>query len=159
MNAIDYLVKHHRQMEDHLEKLLAAEAPERATLFGSLADALVAHVTIEEQLFYPAVKAQRTEDILLESLEEHLSIKRVLADLVELSPEDVTFDAKLHVLKEQVEHHHKEEEEHLFPKAKKLFDEARLEALGEELERADAALVKSRPRARVLSQTDAAANL
>lgn len=159
MNAVDYLVKHHRQMEDRLEKLLKAEVSQRAGLFGAAADALVAHVTIEEKIFYPAVKAQRTEDILLESLEEHLSIKRVLADLVELPVDDPTFEAKLHVLNEQVEHHHKEEEEHLFPKARKLFDEARLEALGQELERADAALVKAQPRARVLAQTETAAEL
>lgn len=159
MNAIDYLVKHHRQMEDRLEKLLKAEVSQRASLFGPAADALVAHVTIEEKIFYPAVKVHRTEDILLESLEEHLSIKRVLADLVELASDDATFEAKLHVLKEQVEHHHKEEEEHLFPKVQKLIDEAGLEALGQELERADAALVKAQPRTRVLGQIETAAEL
>jgi hemerythrin superfamily protein len=159
MNAIDYLVKHHRQIEDRLERLLEAEAGQRASLFGPTADALVAHVTIEEKIFYPAVKAQRTEDILLGSLEEHLSIKRVLADLLALSPEDATFEAKLHVLKEQVEHHHEEEEENLFPKVKKLFDEPALEKLGQQLESADAALLKGKPRSRVLDQTEAAAEL
>jgi len=159
MNAIDFLVKHHREVEDRLDTLSEATISERVRLFGPTADLLVAHVTIEEKIFYPEVNARRTEDILLESLEEHLSIKRVLADLVPLPPKDDRFEAKLHVLKEQVEHHHKEEEEHLFPKVRKLFDGERLEALGRELEAAYEKLVREKPRERVLAQTDAAAKL
>ena len=38
-------------------------------LFKRVGDELTVHVTSEEQIFYPAVKEKRTEDILLESLE------------------------------------------------------------------------------------------
>jgi hemerythrin superfamily protein len=93
-------------------------------------------------------------------MEEHLSLKRVLSDLLELSPDDERFEPKLHVLKEQVEHHHKEEEEKLFPKARKLFDEARLAALGGEMQKAMGEIERrGQPRRLVLSQTEEAAPL
>jgi hemerythrin superfamily protein len=159
MNMIDYLTKYHRVMEVRLGTLIEATDPERARLFGPMADLLVAHVSIEEEHVYPEVKARWSEEMLLESLEEHLSMKRLLADLLVLSPEDKHFEPKLYVLKEQVEHHHKEEEEHLFPRVRKLFNGERLETLGRELEAANEALMRSRPRERVLSQTKAATKL
>jgi len=129
MNAIDLLKSQHRAVEDLFSKLEKAKgAKAKKPIFEKLADNLAGHAPIEEHQFYPAVKAKRTEDILLESLEEHLGIKRVLADLLEIEPDDETFDAKIKVLKEQVEHHVEEEEGDLFPKVKKLLDEDELEA-------------------------------
>jgi len=158
MNAIELLTNHHRELESQLEKLKKAEHVQRAD-FDRTADSLAAHITVEEELFYPAVKAKRTEDILLESLEEHLSLKRVLADLVGLDPEDKKFEPKLHVLAEQAEHHHEEEEEHLFPKVKKILDEAALDALGTEMKARMDALVKRGVREQIPSQTDDSASL
>ena len=111
-------------MEGLFEKLEKASGGDaKRKVFTEIADKLAIHATIEEQDFYPAVKAKRTEDILLESLEEHLGIKRVLADLLAMEVDHETFDAKAKVLKEQVEHHVGEEEDDLFPKVKKLLDE------------------------------------
>ena len=157
MNAVDLLVTDHKRMEKLLDTLVEAKGDEKARQFNEVADTLAVHVTIEERIFYPAVKAGRTEDILLESLEEHLSIKRVLADLIALSPSDDTFDPKLHVLKEQVEHHHKEEEGDLFPKVRKLFDHDHLSALGDTMEAERKKLEAGQPRKLVLGQTDQAA--
>ena len=159
MNAIDVLENDHREMEQLLGRLANATGDERASLFGEMSDRLTAHITVEEQHFYPAVKAGRTEDILLESLEEHLSLKRVLADLLGLAPSDARFEPKLHVLKEQVEHHHKEEEEHLFPKVRKLFDAETLESMGDEIERRIRQTLGRNIRGVVLNQTKEAAPL
>ena len=159
MNAVDLLVTDHKRMEKLLGSLVEAKGDEKARLFNEVADILAVHVTIEEQIFYPAVKASRTEDMLLESLEEHLSIKRVLADLIALSPADETFDPKLHVLKEQVEHHHKEEEGDLFPKVRKTLDHDRLDKLGDEMEAERKKLEGGRPRRLILGQTDQAAEV
>lgn len=159
MNAIELLTQQHRQMEAALERTLAADAEERRDRFRAAADVLMSHIMIEERLFYPAVKARRTEDILMESLEEHLSIKRVLADLVELSVEDEHFEAKLHVLEEQTEHHHKEEEEHLFPKVKKLLSEDELVELGKQMQAMQLAILADKPRELAAQQTDTAAEL
>jgi hemerythrin superfamily protein len=134
MNAIELLESQHREVESLFSKLEKARSTASKTkLFEQIADKLAVHAAIEEHHFYPAVKQKRTEDILLESLEEHLAIKRVIADLLELEAGDETFDAKLKVLKEEVEHHVEEEESDLFPKVRALFEHDQLEAIGQEM--------------------------
>ena len=161
MDAVDLLLQQHQQMERLLARTLEVEEPaERKRRFTEIADLLTLHITSEEEVFYPAVKASRTEDVLLESLEEHLSLKRLLADLLPLDAADQTFEPKFKVLKEQTEHHHKEEEEHLFPKVKKLLDRDRREALGNEMMALQKRLDRSgEPRELVTEQTEAAAPL
>lgn len=159
MNAIDMLTLQHRELEGAFKALMSEKPEVRGRLFEDAADTLMSHILVEESHFYPAVKAKKTEDILLESLEEHLSLKRVLADLVALSHTDPHFEPKLHVLKEQAEHHHKEEEEHLFPKVKKLLDAEELEALGDQMHRAQTELLARSPRKRVAEQTAKASDL
>jgi hemerythrin superfamily protein len=161
MDAVDLLVRQHREMEGVMAQVLAApDDPAKRVLFALVADHLSTHMSSEEQVFYPAVRAKRTEDILLESLEEHLSLKRLLADLLPLQPSDQTFEPKFKVLKEQTEHHHKEEEENLFPKVRKLLDAAQLHALGNEMLALQKCLDRrGEPREAVVDQTDAAAPL
>ena len=112
MDAIELLIGQHRALENLLGQVLEAPDDEgKRSAFARVADELTVHIASEEQVFYPAVRASRTEDILLESLEEHLSLKRLLADLLILDPTEKTFEPKFKVLAEQAEHHHKEEEE------------------------------------------------
>jgi len=134
MNAIELLKSQHREVEklfSRIEKAKSSDLKEK--LFTDMADKLAVHATIEEHHFYPAVRAKRTEDILLESVEEHLGIKRVTADLLQTEVDDQTFDAKIAVLKEQVSHHVEEEETDLFPKVRKLLQPDELEAIGQEM--------------------------
>lgn len=161
MDAVKLLIKQHRELEALLKQLEEASGEKtQAALFTRIADQLTVHMTAEEQLFYPAVKANRTEDILLESLEEHLSLKRLLADLLALDPSEQTFEPKFKVLKEQTEHHHEEEEEHLFPKVEKLLDESQRATLGAEMLGLQKELKQEGdPSAAVTEQTDVAAPL
>jgi hypothetical protein len=161
MNAIELLEFQHEEVDTLIGKIeKAGSAKEKEGLFLELADKLAAHATIEEKLFYPAVMAKQTEDLLLESVEEHLSIKRVLADLLELEIDDEHFDAKLSVMKEALEHHaHEEEEDELFPKVKKVLDSDQLEALGGEMLAMFESLLDGSPRNSVASETAEAAPL
>jgi hemerythrin superfamily protein len=158
MDAIDLLKFQHRQVEELLAELQrAASAKLKRLAFDELADSLAAHVLIEEHLFYPAIKAKRTQDILLESLEEHLAIKRLLADLLKTPFEDATFRAKLEVLNEQVVHHHDEEEVELFPKVRKLLTKDELVALGKKMFGAHERLIAGHPARSVPAETARAA--
>ncbi len=163
MNAVDFLIKQHRELESRVDAWMETDdADERRRLLALAGDELSMHLASEEQVFFPAVKAKRTEDILLESLEEHLSLKRLLADLVELdaAPTEKTFEAKFHVLKEQCEHHHKEEETDLFPKVRKLLEPAALEELGTQMKALqDRLRAAGEPRENVARQTERAAAL
>jgi hemerythrin superfamily protein len=161
MNAVDLLTDQHRALESKMETLLDTDDPgQRAGLLAQVGDHLSVHIASEEQVFYPAVKARRTKDILLESLEEHLSLKRLLSDLLELDPTGQTFIPKFKVLAEQTEHHHKEEEEHLFPKVRKLLDDPQLDTLGREMMALQNQLCsEGRPRETVSAETGRAAPL
>lgn len=160
MNALDLLKQQHDEVEALFEKFeqLADDAlGERRQLFFQVADALAAHTTIEEQLFYPAIKTRQTEDILRESVEEHLSAKRVIADLLDMDASDAQFEAKMDVLQELVEHHVKEEEGELFKGVRKLFSRDELEAMGEEMQALFDELMEREPRKQVPEETDQAA--
>ena len=160
MDAIELLVTQHRALEALLGEVLDADETSMDARFARAGDELTTHLSAEEMIFYPAVKARRTEDILLESLEEHLSLKRLLADLVALAPAERTFEPKFKVLKEQVEHHHKEEEEHLFPKVRSLLDDAERRTLGSEMLAHQQRLrSEGDPRENVVHETVAAARL
>jgi hemerythrin superfamily protein len=161
INAVDLLEGQHREMEALFEKMEKANSNDvKRKLFTEIADKLAIHATIEEQDFYPAVKAKRTEDILLESLEEHLGIKRVLADLLALGVDDDTFAPKMKVLKEQVEHHVGEEEDDLFPKVKKVLDDETLIALAQQMTATQEELIaKGTPRKAIPAETKRAATL
>ena len=160
MDAVDLLVRQHREMERAMARVLDDDDNDTKARFADVADHLTTHIASEEEVFYPAVRERRTEDILLESLEEHLSLKRLLADLLELEPADKTFEPKFKVLKEQAEHHHKEEEEHLFPKVKRILDGPERAKLGVEMLAVQERLqTRGEPREAVASQTDEAAPL
>jgi hemerythrin superfamily protein len=161
MDAISILTDQHRKLESELKNALGARQPDaRTAALARVGDDLTKHVTSEETVFYPAVKAKRTEDILLESLEEHLSLKRLLADLLTLDPAAQTWEPKLKVLNEQTEHHHKEEEEKLFPQVRKMFKPDELAELGQKILACQQVLVSDgAPREAVIEQTGAAAAL
>lgn len=161
MDAVELLIDQHRALEARMKRVMDSTSDtERATLLAEVGDHLTVHIASEEEIFYPAVHAARTEDILLESLEEHLSLKRLLADLLQLSPSEQTFEPKFKVLKEQTEHHHKEEEEHLFPKVNKLMSASERSALGEQMASLQIRLRESgSPRNAVSDQTEKAAPL
>lgn len=161
MDAIQLLTDQHRMLEERFDAAVGAADPrERAALAAEAGDQLAVHVAAEEDVFYPAVKARRTQDILLESLEEHLSLKRLLADLLELPADDVAYEAKLKVLREQAEHHHHEEEEHLFPQVRKCLPAEVLESLGVEMLARQKQLIREgQPREAMAGQTEKAAVL
>ncbi len=85
--------------------------------------ALTVHATIEEEIFYPAVReAIHDMDLMDEADVEHASAKDLIAQIQGATPGEDHFDAKVIVLGEMIDHHVKEEEGQMFPKAKKAID-------------------------------------
>jgi len=107
----------------------------REDLFSQLKNELDVHARIEEEVFYPALEeADETREITLEAYEEHRLVKRLLEEL-EAEPKDAEeWSAKFMVLKENIEHHVKEEEGEMFEQAKAVQDEA--QELGERMREA-----------------------
>ena len=158
IDAVALLEEQHREMERLFEELEKVDGVRKRKQFAEIADKLAIHATLEERHFYPVVKAERTEAILLESLEEHLGIKRVLTDLLAVDVDDKTFDARVKVLQEQVEHHVAEENDELFPKVRQLLDEETLIAIAQEMTATQEELIaEGSPREAVPSETKHAA--
>jgi iron-sulfur cluster repair protein YtfE (RIC family) len=131
------------------EKLTKRDGEKKVDIFNEINAALEVHATIEEEIFYPAVKkarSQHVKDEVREAYEEHKQIKTLLGEIATITAADESYDMKLKVLKEDVEHHVKDEEGEMFPDAKKFLSERRLVELGNELEKRKQQL-KQRPAA------------
>ena len=160
MDAIELLMIQHEEAKALFKKIERAEDDEKQDLFERVADALAVLATIEEKQFYPATRNARTEEMLQEAVEEHLAAKRLIADLLEMTPDDPQFDAKIAVLKEQVEHHIEEEEAELFPKVRRMFKADEIEDLGVAMEdMAEDLKAEGAPRESVPAETGSAAPL
>jgi len=103
-------------------------------LATEVCNALTVHATIEEEIFYPALRTQGKElqDLLDEAEVEHAGAKDLIAQIEAMDPEDDLYDAKVKVLGEQIDHHATEEEDEMFPKARKT--KLDLVAIGEQLQ-------------------------
>jgi hemerythrin superfamily protein len=120
----------HQEVKKLLKKIEAGEDQE--LIFEQIKAALDVHATIEEEIFYPAVKKARSTEVkdeVREAYEEHKQIKTLLAAIAETSPDDESYSAKIMVLKEDIEHHVKEEEGEMFPDARQFLRD-KLEDLG-----------------------------
>ena len=143
MDAIRLLKDDHKTVEalfKRFEKAGDGAYVEKRAVVDKIIEELSIHAAVEEQLFYPVTRATvpDTEDIALESLEEHHIVKWVLSELDDMSPEDERFDAKVTVLMENVRHHVEEEEEEYFPKVRDELGRNALNDLGEAMAAAKA---------------------
>jgi len=104
----------------------------KAGLCQQICDALTIHATVEEEIFYPAVRAKADIDDLMDEAEvEHAGAKDLIGQLENMEPDDPLYDAKVTVLGEYIAHHVKEEQDEMFPKAKAA--KVDLKALGAEM--------------------------
>lgn len=93
---------------------------------------LSVHAQVEEEIFYPAVKqALKDHEMVPEATVEHATLKSLIAQVEGVEPDGEMYDAKVKVLCEYVEHHVKEEQDEMFPKAK--ASKLDMMALGEQI--------------------------
>jgi hemerythrin superfamily protein len=160
MKATELLQQQHEEVKALYARYEQADDDdEKQGLFEEIADSLAAHAAIEERVFYPAVYGDELEDELREAVEEHLAVKRVIADLLGMTPDDEQFDAKMKVLMEMVEHHVEEEEREILPRAESMLGAARLDQLGEEMELLFEDLMTEGPSDNIPAETEQAAEL
>jgi iron-sulfur cluster repair protein YtfE (RIC family) len=123
-DAIALLMEDHEHVKDLFEQFegLGDRAMvSKKKLVDEICNELTKHMMIEEELFYPAVRAlgKEFEDTIDEAVVEHASAKQLIAQLLNMDAGDDLYDAKVTVLSEQIEHHIEEEEGELFPKLRK----------------------------------------
>lgn len=135
-DAIAMLTAEHREVKamfEQYEGLGDRAKAGKKKLADQICTALTLHAAIEEEIFYPALRAASKDaaDLLDEALVEHAGAKDLIAQIGEMDPEDELYDAKVKVLGEQIDHHVGEEEGDMFPTAKKAGLD--LVALGNEM--------------------------
>ena len=137
MDAVTLLRDDHRMVKRLLRKLegtTTQAVKTRRELLDRLEVELRIHETIEEELFYPALKSHpKARDIVLEGYEEHDVVDSIMGELANLPPDDETWGPKAKVMTENLRHHIEEEEKEMFPTARKVFDADELRELGDRM--------------------------
>lgn len=135
--ATDLLEADHDKVRDLFQRFRKAEDDDRekARLQREIDMEVSVHAQVEEEIFYPAVRSLETEDAerqFLEAREEHALVKSLLKELRGMKASEETFDAKMKVVMDLVEHHADEEEGELLRTARELGEEE-LRRLGVEI--------------------------
>lgn len=118
--ALGALLDDHRKVNKlfgEFEKAKTSEDKEQ--IARTICEELTVHATLEEEVFYPAVREidpEKFGELLDEATVEHATAKDLIAQIEESGPDDDLFEAKVTVLAEYVKHHIQEEEGELFPK-------------------------------------------
>jgi hemerythrin superfamily protein len=155
IDVLELLEDQHTEVDQLIAQLERGRG-DRAALFAELADKVAAHSAVEEKIFYPSVMAPNTAELLHEFVQEHLTVKRLLADMMEMDPydEDGEFDETLALLKDELDHHaHDEEERKLFPRLRRLMTEEERAGLGNEVLAMFEWLIDQEPRRDVPRET------
>jgi hemerythrin superfamily protein len=134
-DALQLLADDHRTVETLFEKFESARGgAAQQKIVRQICQELTIHAMVEEQIFYPAIRDEVELSMMDEAQVEHDSVKTLILSLQQAEPSDPFFEAKVSVLKEQVEHHVYEEERQrgsIFAQVRKA--DLDLEALGEEM--------------------------
>ena len=137
MDAFQILSKDHRTVEQLFEKIEKADnrgTKHREQLFQNLRQELELHAELEEKIFYPEMKKHAgTKGLVGEALEEHGEVKQMLREIGRLSAEEDQWSEMVNELKMAVQHHVREEEERMFPAARKELDKRRQDELGQQI--------------------------
>ena len=138
MDAIAQLKADHvkvKRLLTELETTTERGVKTRAELFSTIKGELTLHEIVEEEIFYPELKAHpKAKDIVLEGYQEHHVVDVLMGELESLDVSDETWGPKALVMKENIEHHIEEEEGEMFRQARQVFDAAELDDLGARME-------------------------
>jgi len=110
----------HKHVDELFKQFDKAASSEKGKIVAEICTELGVHAEVEEEIFYPAVKAAlKDHEMIPEAVVEHQTLKDLIAQVKGVEPDGEIYDAKVKVLGEYVKHHVKEEHSEMFPKAEK----------------------------------------
>jgi len=120
-DAIALLRADHKKVSELYAQYESTRSPARKkALVATICLELSVHARVEEEIFYPAVKAAlKDKEMIPEAQVEHASLKELIAQVKDREPDGEMFDAKIKVMSEYTKHHVKEEQNEIFPAARK----------------------------------------
>jgi hemerythrin-like domain-containing protein len=133
MNIVSVLRKDHQKVKDLLKKIEKTTlSRQRQKLFTELVKNLTPHEDFEEKKFYPMlIQAKKQKTKVMESYEEHHVADFIISELKKTPINSDIWKAKFSVLKENLQHHIREEEAELFPYANKKISKLELKQIAE----------------------------
>jgi len=133
--AIRLLKEEHHIFRQLFDRAEAAEDAALSKIGAELCMRLSVHMTIEEEILYPALKPILGDDEINEGIVEHASGKLLAAEIEQLDGSETLYRAKIHVLGEETVHHIDEEDEDMFAEAVEAHGDGKinLDELGEQL--------------------------
>lgn len=135
MDIFSLLKQEHETVKGIFEEIVNTSERARKTreeLYETLYQELHSHAEAEQQTLYMRLeKEPELAHLMAEAKEEHMQAEKMLAELKEMDVATMEWMAKVTVLKENVEHHVKEEEGEMFKKAKKVLEKREAEEIGD----------------------------
>ncbi len=133
--GIALLKQEHHRFRELFDEAEDAEGDKLVAIAEEICMRLAVHMTIEEEILYPALKPVIGADEVNEGIVEHASGKALAAEIEQLNGTEELYKAKVHVLGEETIHHIDEEDEDMFEDAKQAHADGKLdlEAIGEQL--------------------------
>ena len=108
-----------KEYEELTNSRSRAAGQKKLELARQICHELAVHAQVEEEIFYPALRAVlKDTDLLAEAEVEHQTAKDLIAQIESMDAADEKFDAKVTVLGEYIDHHVKEERNEIFVKAR-----------------------------------------
>jgi hemerythrin superfamily protein len=124
VNIYDVLRDDHQYILDLLERLPRARKDKRREQLMEAVDAITAHAQAEEDVLYnKLIDVPDFTEMIREAREEHLTVTRILEDLVAMRSEDERFEAKVRVARDVLLSHITREEDEMFGAGEEVFDE------------------------------------
>lgn len=119
-DAITMLRDDHKKVSALFEEYeKSRSATKKQDIVSTICLELSVHATLEEEIFYPAVRAAlKDRELVPEAIVEHATLKEFIAKVEGKVPDGDMFDAQIQVMGEYVKHHVKEEQNEMFPKAR-----------------------------------------
>jgi hemerythrin superfamily protein len=112
-------------------------------LADTICVALEIHAQLEEEIFYPAMRAIAETEFMSKSVPDHDQMRRLITQLRNLAPEEASYDESFFQLMNTVMHHVADEETLLLPTAERVLS-GRLGELGAEMTKRRMQLTASR---------------
>jgi iron-sulfur cluster repair protein YtfE (RIC family) len=140
MDAIQFLKQEHQKAKAAFEDVLKAAPASRGQLWTKLQPELEGHEQIEDACLYEPLSrdGSKADSKLAEWRKKHQhevdKVEGLIKELAKLDPEDASWLTKLKAVHTSLENHIREEEQDIFPRISKAWDQTKLEHAGAKMQ-------------------------
>ncbi|MGB9940221.1 hemerythrin domain-containing protein [Methanosarcina sp.] len=126
----DILKAEHKQVADLIQQAMRDNSKET---FFKIKAKTEPHLAGEEKLFYPLLEEKsELRELVDHAYEEHEEIKSISAELESMDAGSSNWTSKIKELDETVSHHVEEEENKVFPAARKALSEDKAQQIAQQ---------------------------